>query len=165
MRRFLSDTRGSGVSNMFSAAPTWFVVFGVFLMNVQLSRNYVQRDMVDHATAIAADTASKVMCADARDFGGAPQGSFTGGRADAIRSSVDPVLGLVSKGSQVCNVEATPKGSSTPGAREIDVKIRCEFPCELPFAAQLMCSGSPKHVTFEGKQTTVAMGCDMKDGA
>jgi len=162
--KFLSDTQGSGISNMFSFAPTWFIVSGVFLMNVQLSRNYVQRDMVDHAAAIAADTASKTICADARDFGGAPQGEFTGGRAAAIRASVEPVLGLVSNSNQTCQVTATPKPGSTPGARETEVEVRCEFPCELPLAAQMMCTGSPRHVTFVAKQKTVAMGCDMNDG-
>ncbi|WP_394836794.1 hypothetical protein LVJ94_07785 [Pendulispora rubella] len=164
-QRFLSDTNGSGVSNMFAFAPTWFIVSGVFLMNVQLSRNYMQRDMVDHAAAIAADTAMKTICADGRDFGGASQGEFTGGRASAIRASVDPVLGLASNDAQTCQVTARPKHGGTPGSRQVEVEVRCEFPCDLPFAAQMMCSGSPRHVTFVAKQTTVAMGCDMRDGA
>ncbi|WP_394847129.1 hypothetical protein LZC95_06625 [Pendulispora brunnea] len=172
-QRFLSDTNGSGISNMFSFAPTWFIVSGVFLMNVQLSRNYMQRDMVDHAAAIAADTAMKTICADARDFGGASQGEFTGGRASAIRASVEPVLGLVAQGQasalskddQTCKVTARPVHGGIPGSRQVEVEVRCEFPCDLPFAAQMMCSGSPRHVTFAAKQTTVAMGCDMRDGA
>jgi len=163
-QRFLSDTNGSGISNMFSFAPTWFIVSGVFLMNVQLSRNYMQRDMVDHAAAIAADTAMKTICADARDVGAASQGEFTGGRASAIRASVEPVLGLVSKDDNTCRVTARPKPGGTPGSRQVEVEVHCEFPCDLPFAAQMMCSGSPRHVTFEAKQTTVAMGCDMRDG-
>jgi hypothetical protein len=165
IERLLKDTRGSAQSNMLSFAPTWFVVFGVFLMNVQLSRNYMQRDMVDHAAAVAADTAMKVMCADTQDYG-APMGEFAGGRAAAIKRSVDSTLKLASKHEDACKVTATPKGQTESGGREIEVEVNCEFPCEVPFAAQLMCSGgaTSKHVTLVKKQTTVAMGCDMKDG-
>jgi len=93
-------------------------------------------------------------------------GEFAGGRAEAIKRSVDSTLKLANKRDDVCKVTATPKGQTESGGREIEVEVNCEFPCEVPFAAQLMCSGSAtsKHVTFEKKQTTVAMGCDMKDG-
>src|SRR5882672_5005211 len=113
VERFWKDTRGSAQSNMLSFAPTWFVVFGVFLMNVQLSRNYMQRDMVDHATSVAADTAMKVMCADSQDYGGAAMGEFSGGRAEAIRRSVEPTLHLASShNNDVCKVTATQKGQT-----------------------------------------------------
>jgi hypothetical protein len=167
--RLLRDTRGSASTQLLSFSPTWFVVFGVFMMNVQLVRSSVQRDMVDHATALAADATMKTLCADGQDFGGAAAGELTGARADAVRASIEPVLGLVSSDTKRCRVTTRPTqggaGSSASGARAVEVELTCEFPCEIPIAAHVMCSGSPPHVTFSAKQTTVAMGCDTQDGS
>jgi hypothetical protein len=163
-RRLLRDQRGSAMTQLLSLSPTWFIVFGVFLMNAQLGRNYVQRDVVDHATALAADATMKTLCADARDFGGAPAGQLTGARADAVRASIDPVLSLVSS-SQGCKVDARTLGpGEASGTRQVEVEVTCDFSCDIPFAAHVMCSGSPPHVTFTARQTTVAAGCDEDEG-
>ena len=34
------------------------------------------------------------------------------------------------------------------------------LPCTFPFAAQILCDGSPRHLTLTASQTAVAMGCD-----
>jgi hypothetical protein len=161
----LTDTRGSATTNLLSLAPTWLVVFGVFLLNVQLGRTAVQRDMVDHATSIAADATMKILCADARDFGGAPAGQLTGARQTAVRASIDPILSLASSNPR-CTVEGRALGDGpAPGTRQVEIDVTCEFPCDVPLAARVMCSGSPPHVTLSAKQTTVAAGCDVGDGA
>lgn len=163
LARLLRDQRGGAMTTMLSLSPTWLVVFGVFLMNAQLGRNYVQRDVVDHATALAADATTKTLCADASDFGGAPAGQLTGARADAVRASIEPVLSLVSS-SQGCHVDARTLGQGeASGTRQVDVVVTCDFSCDIPFAAQVMCSGSPPHVTFSRHQTTVAAGCDVDE--
>ncbi len=59
IRELLRDTRGEATTNTLGFALTWFVTFFVFLMNVQLGQLFHRRDVVDHAAAVAADTAKK----------------------------------------------------------------------------------------------------------
>jgi hypothetical protein len=166
VKNLWTDTEGSAATSFMSLAPTWFVVFSVFLMNVQLSRNYVQRDVVDHAASLAADAAMKVACADAQDYGGSSAGDLSGERLDAVNASIQNVLSLVSSGGKECHVSGRPSaGSGASGGRTIDVEVTCDFACTIPIAAQVMCSGSPPHVTFSAHQTAVAMGCDESDGS
>jgi hypothetical protein len=155
--RLLLDTSGDFVTNGLSFSPTWLVVFGVFLMNVQLGRNYEQRDMVDHAAALAADAVMKNACDNSA---GAPSGTLSGATLDAVDKAVVPLFDLVSSAKNPCRVTARPtdSGLSTSGAREIDVEVTCRFPCTVPFASALMCTDG--HVTYTSKQKTVAMGCD-----
>lgn len=163
--RLLQDDRGSATTQLLSLSPLWFIVFGVFLMNVQLGRSYLQRDMVDHATAVAADATMKTLCADARDFGGVPLGAFTGARERAVREAIDPLLELVSSEPRACTLAVHPRGEGgSPGTQAVEVELRCDFPCDIPIAAQAMCSGSPRRVRFAAKRTTVAMGCDVAEG-
>ena len=62
IRAFLRDTRGETVTNHLGFALTWFCIFFTFLMNVQLGQLFHRRDVVDHAAAVAADTAKKTYC-------------------------------------------------------------------------------------------------------
>lgn len=153
LARFLRDTSGNAVTEALSFSPTWFVVFGVFLMNVQLGRNYEQRDMVDHAASLAADAVMKNVC-DSAD------GTLEGQSLAAVNAQVQPLFQLVSSAKNPCKVTATPSGgeSSVSGARPLEVDVTCKFPCTIPFASNLMCTGG--FVTFTAKQRTVAMGCD-----
>jgi hypothetical protein len=138
----------SASTNLLSFSTTWFVAFNVFLMNVQLGRNYVQRDAVDHAAAVAADTAGKTYC-----------DSSSSSSAAATKRSVQPVLDMVGSPDS-CQVVTTQKGIGESAGRELDVAIKCRFACTIPIASQAMCTNG--FVTFEKHQTTVAMGCDAK---
>lgn len=157
------DDRGGLLENVSSLSLSWFAMFSVFLMNVQLGQSYHQRDLVDHAASVAADTAAKTLCADPKDFDGVARGDYRGARAKAVESAVRPILGLAAM-SDACRVTAHPKAAteaaSGGGAKEIEVQVDCEIPCRIPVAAQAMCSGSPARVTFQAKQKAVAMGCD-----
>jgi hypothetical protein len=149
------------VETFFSTSVSWTLVFGGFLMMTQLGQNTHQRDVLDHATSVAADTVTKTLCADAKDYGGVPLGTYAGARAQAVTSAVDPLLSLVApKNACKVNVKPTAAGTADPGSRPMDVEIACEIPCKVPFAAQVMCSGWPGHVNFTAKQTAMAMGCD-----
>jgi hypothetical protein len=166
MKRLFADRSGETKTSLLSTSLLWFLLFGVFLFNTQLNRNYVQRDFVDHATSIAADTAAKTLCADPADFGGSPVGDATGPRLQAIRSSVDKVLSLVSDDAGACKLtlltaDKRPLTRAQPDT-DIAVELKCEFPCTLPFAAQIMCSGSPRRVRLEATQITRPMGCDVR---
>jgi len=104
--------------------------------------------MVDHATAIAADIASKTYC---QKQGPAPQ--------QAITAAIQPLMQLASSANNPCTVKATPSGGGgDPGSVPLDVEITCTFPCTVPFASKFMCQGG--NVNFTATQTTVAMGCD-----
>ncbi len=164
MKRLLADTSGSAQGLVLSFAPLWFIVFGVFLMNVQLGRNYIQRDVVDHAVALAADTAAKVACADDADLAGSPVGSLDDRRLAVVRASVAPLLALVASTPDACrlSVAEAPGGTGGPGTMTLRVSLDCELPCDIPVAAQAMCSGTPRRVRFAARQTTVAMGCDVR---
>jgi hypothetical protein len=156
-QRLLRDTSGGAITDMLSFTPTWFVLFGVFLMNVQLGRNYEQRDMVDHAAALAADTTMKTIC---DNNNGSPIGALTGPSMGAVNTSIQPLLQMVSGASNPCQVQAIPSGDGggVSGAREVDVEVTCRFPCTVPLASQLMCTDG--YVTLSAKHKTVAMGCD-----
>ena len=52
------------------------------------------------------------------------------------------------------------QGTADPGKKQMDVSVACEIPCNIPFAAQILCKGSPSHVSFEAKQQATATGCD-----
>jgi hypothetical protein len=147
--RLLHDDAGNAITELLAFSPTWLIVFGVFLMNVQLGRNCVQRDVVDHATAIAADIASKTYC---QKQGESPQ--------QAIASRIQPLLQMASSADNPCTVKTTPsaRGGSDPGSVPLDVEMTCHFPCTIPFASTFMCTGG--QVSLTAKQSTVAMGCD-----
>jgi hypothetical protein len=148
LRRLVHDERGNVATEMMAFSPTWLIVFGVFLMNVQLGKNAVQRDMVDHGTAIAADIASKTYC---QKQGQSPQAAMT--------TAIKPLMDLAGSGGNPCTAQATPSGGgSDSGNQQLDVELKCTFPCTVPFASKFMCQGG--NVSFEAKQTTVAMGCD-----
>jgi hypothetical protein len=146
MRRLWLDTSGTATTNLLSFAPTWFFTFSVFLMNVQLGRHYVQRDVVDHAAALAADTTSKTYCEN------------SGGSTASVNTSIQTLMQMVSS-SNPCQVTQKESGSGgESGGREIDVTVTCRFPCTIPLASQVMCNGG--YVTFTASQKTTSMGCD-----
>ncbi len=155
IRRFLADVSGNAVTESLSFSPTWFILFGVFLMNVQLGRNYEQRDMVDHAASVAADAVMKNVC-DSSD------GSLSGAALDEVNTAVQPLFQLVSSAKNPCRVTARPSGqsSSVSGARALDVEVSCRFPCTIPIASAAMCNDG--FVTYSATQKTVAMGCDAR---
>jgi hypothetical protein len=158
----------SALENGFSMSTSWYALFSVFLMNVQLGQNYHQRDMVDHAAAVAADTVTKTLCADTKDYGGVPQGQYSGAREKAVKDATSPILDLVAP-KNACKVSAKSGGAaggSADGKKQMDVSVNCEIPCNVPFAAQIMCKGGPgkSHVNFEAKQKATATGCDSGSG-
>jgi hypothetical protein len=166
LARLARDDRGGALENLSSTTMSWYVLFSVFLMNVQLGQSHHQRDMVDHAASVAADTVTKTLCADAKDYGGVPEGQYAGARAAAVNQAVEPILGLVAPAG-ACHVTVKPKGAGAggdPGAKEMDVEISCEIPCNVPLAAQVMCQGTPAHVSLDAKQKAVATGCDSGKG-
>ncbi|MBS2015305.1 MAG: hypothetical protein JST00_20630 [Deltaproteobacteria bacterium] len=150
----------SAAANVLTTTVSWSVLFGVFLMNLELGRAAHQRDMVDHAAAVAADTVTKTLCASAKDYAGMPEGAYGGAREAAVWKAVGPRLDLVAPPG-ACRIRATPAGPSLdPGVREMSVEVSCEIPCRIPFAAEIMCHGSPRSLTFKASQRAVAMGCD-----
>ncbi|MDB5216216.1 MAG: hypothetical protein JWO86_4143 [Myxococcaceae bacterium] len=150
-RRLWLDDRGEVTTNTLGFALTFFVTFFVFLMNVQLGQLFHRRDVVDHAAAIAADTAKKSYCMNEENK------SATEGDANkAIRAVLDSA-----GGSEACKLSIDPSGgSSDPGARGLQVKLQCSFECKVPIAAQFMCKGGTSKL--DAKIDTVAMGCDGK---
>jgi hypothetical protein len=163
VRRVLRDDRGGAMENLGSMSISWYVMFSVFLMNVQLGQSYHQRDMVDHAASVAADTVTKTLCADAKDYGGVAPGNYQGARKQAVDDAVSPILGLVAP-KDACKLDvknsSTAGGGGDPGKKDMSVGIACEIPCRVPFAAQVMCKGSPRHVSFQSKRAATVTGCD-----
>jgi hypothetical protein len=151
MRRLLADSRGGVSENLLGFSLTWFVIFFVFLMNVELGQLFYRRDVVDHVTSIATDTANKSYCKNDENI--------TATEADALRA-IDAVLDTA--GGR-CLVSVKPAGGAAdPGAKPLDVGVKCAFPCKVPIAAQFMCKNG--QTTMASKQRTVALGCDGKGG-
>jgi hypothetical protein len=144
MVRLRGDCRGHVTTNLLTQGLTFCLVGGVFLSNSQLSRSYVQRDAVDHAAAVAADTAMKTYCDSRSDRQGAP------------RTSVMPLLEAA--GARSCEVNAAPVGITPSAGRMLDVSVDCSFPCPIVYAATSMCHRGALH--FVQHKKTVAMGCD-----
>jgi hypothetical protein len=137
--------------NLLGFSLTWFVIFFVFLMNTQLGQLFYRRDIVDHATTTAMDTATKTYCKNDENI--------TATEAAALRA-IDPLLDTV--GGR-CLVSVKPVGQGAdPGARPLDVGVKCAFPCKIPIAAQFMCKDG--QTTLESRQRTVALGCDGRGG-
>jgi hypothetical protein len=153
IRKLLHDERGNAAVNLLSHATTWPVVFGVFLLNMQLARTYEQRDAVDHSVAIGADTAMKTYCETLDHKTSAP----------AVQRSIEAALDQVG-GHDHCQISVTEvqtNGLRTESAaRELEVEVACKFPCKIPFAAQVLCTRGV--VTLKGAAQAVAMGCDGK---
>lgn len=153
IRAFLRDTRGETVTNHLGFALTWFCIFFTFLMNVQLGQLFHRRDVVDHAAAVAADTAKKTYCMK--------EENTSATEAEAKRA-IDKVLDTAG-GNEACKLSVSSKGaSSDPGAKPLEVKLECSFDCKIPIAAQVMCNGGKSKL--DAKLQTVAMGCDGKGG-
>jgi hypothetical protein len=128
---------------------TYFITGMTFLSNVQLGQLFHRRDAVDHAAAIAADTAKKTYCANQES---------SSASESAIQKAIDPVMQTVG-GQQACKVEVQPSGTgSDPGSQDLDVNLDCQFPCNVPVAAQVMCHGGKAN--FKAKKKTASMGCD-----
>lgn len=155
MRRLLVDTRGEATTGMLGFTLTWFVVFSVFLMNVQLGQLFHRRDIVDHAAAVAADSAMKTYCRRAG-------GDRAGAEREALRA-IEPLIETAARGPRSCvlSVEQNPT-SADPGAASLDVSLSCAFDCRIPLAAQVMCKQG--RVSFASTAKTVALGCDGKGG-
>jgi hypothetical protein len=152
-RAFLRDTRGEAVTNHLGFALTWFCIFFTFLMNVQLGQLFHRRDVVDHAAAVAADTAKKTYCMKEENKSATEQ---------EAKKSVDKVLDTAG-GNEACKLTIDSKGGgSDPGAKPLEVKLECTFDCKVPIAAQVMCHGGKSKL--DAKLQTVAMGCDGKGG-
>jgi hypothetical protein len=152
-RAFLRDTRGEAITNHLGFALTWFCIFFTFLMNVQLGQLFHRRDVVDHAAAVAADTAKKTYCMKEENKSATEQ---------EAKRSVDKVLDTAG-GNEACKLSIDSKGSgSDPGSKPLEVKLECTFDCKVPIAAQVMCSGGKSKL--DAKLQTVAMGCDGKGG-
>jgi len=154
LKALFRDTRGEATTNTLGFALTWFVTFFTFLMNVQLGQLFHRRDVVDHAGAVAADTAKKTYCMKEEDK------SATEAEA---KKAINAVLDSAG-GNEACQVSINPQGEgSDPGSKTLEVKLQCKFPCKVPIAAQVMCSGGKSEI--DAKLTTVAMGCDGKGGS
>ena len=153
MKNLLSDTRGEVTTTTLGFALTWFVTFFVFLMNVQLGQLFHRRDVVDHAAAIAADTAKKTYCMKEENKSATEQEATR-----AIKNVLD-----TAGGSEACKLSVNASGgSSDPGAKSLEVKLECSFDCKVPIAAQVMCKGGRSKL--DAKVATVALGCDGKGG-
>ena len=151
MKGLWQDGRGEMTTTSLGFALTWFVTFFVFLMNVQLGQLFHRRDVVDHAAAIAADTAKKTYCMKEEDKSATEQEATR-----SIRNVLD-----TAGGSQACKLSVDASGgSSDPGAKGLKVKLECAFDCNVPIAAQVMCKGGK--LKLDAKIETVALGCDGK---
>ena len=63
--QLIADEQGSvyrSPSYVLVSSLSFFFIFGVFLMNVQLAQIFTARDSVDHATARAVDITRKSYC-------------------------------------------------------------------------------------------------------
>ena len=153
MRRFFRDERGEVTTNTLGFALTWFVTFFVFLMNVQLGQLFHRRDVVDHAAAIAADTAKKTYCMKEENKGATEQ---------EAKRAINNVLDTAG-GNESCQLSISSQGAgSDPGSKPLEGKLECNFDCKVPIAAQVMCKGGRSKL--DAKLKTVAMGCDGKGG-
>jgi hypothetical protein len=147
VRRLLADTRGEATSNTLGFALTWFVVFFVFLMNVQLGQLFHRRDVVDHAAAIAADTAKKTYCMKEEN-----ELATKVEVKRAIQSVLDTAGGD-------CDLAMKPgPGGVDEGAKGLELSLKCSFDCRVPIASRFMCKGGKSEL--DAKLKTVAMGCD-----
>lgn len=156
LQRLLADQRGETTTNLLGFSVTWFVIFFVFMMNVQLGQLFHRRDVVDHAVTLAADSASKTYCAQGEDS--------TASEREALRV-IDPVLlTAATNDGRTCTLRVHPSAvpSADPGATDLDVALDCAFDCKIPVAAQVMCKAG--RVSFTSRLKTVALGCDGKRG-
>ena len=146
----LRDERGDTAS-VLGFSLTWFVTFSVFMMNVQLGQLFHRRDAVDHAAAIAADTAKKTYCQK--------QENLAATESEAKRL-IEPTLETAGS-AEDCKVTVAGDGESQdPGAKSLSVSLQCSFECKIPIASSVMCKNG--RVQFDSKLKTTALGCDGK---
>jgi hypothetical protein len=152
-RSLLEDDGGQVATSTLGFSLTWFLIFSTFLMDVQLGQLFPRRDVVDHAAALAADSATKTYCARGENASASEQ--------EALRA-IDPLL-VTATSQKSCGLTVRPSGGSAdPGAKPLDVTLECSFDCKIPVAAQVMCKQGK--VSFASKLKTVALGCDGKGG-
>jgi hypothetical protein len=166
-RHLLRNEDGDALTSLFSMATAMPVAVGFSFLTMQLFQSSYHRDMVDHGASIAADALTKSLCSNSKDFGGVPRGVFAGNRQQYVETRVRSQLALVAPQDK-CRVSAKPgKSLATtpdPGSLPMDVEVSCDAPCTFPFAAQILCDGSPRHLTLTASQSAVAMGCDAGEG-
>jgi hypothetical protein len=135
---------------MLGFTITWFTTMFVFLMNVQLGQLFYRRDVVDHAGAVATDTATKTFC---------QKNESSSATEQAAKKSIQALEETA--GMSGCKLEVKPSGGDgDEGQKELDVTLECSFDCKIPIAAQFMCKGGK--ASFTSKMKTVAVGCDGK---
>lgn len=167
LRRLLRDEGGSALTNLFSMATAMPVAVGFSFLTMQIFQSSHHRDMIDHAASIAADSVTKSLCSNSKDFGGVPRGVYAGGRQLYVEQQVRSRLAQYVANDK-CRVSVKPsKASATSadfGSLPMDVEVSCDAPCNFPFAAQLLCTGSPRHLKLTATRTAVPMGCDAGEG-
>ena len=149
IRALFRDTRGHSTTNMLSMTLTWFTTMFVFLMNVQLGQLFYRRDVVDHATAVASDVATKTYCQK-----GESSSAAEGEAKNAIQALSDTA------GLSNCQLQVKANGGGD-GSTPIETSLSCDFDCKIPIASQFMCRNGGK-AKFESKLKTTALGCDGK---
>jgi len=137
-------------SNTLGFALTWFVTFFVFLMNVQLGQLFHRRDVVDHAGALAADTAKKTYCMKEENK------SATESEAKRVIKNVMDTAG----GECQLSINQSGGGGGDEGAKGLEVNLKCSFDCQVPLASRFMCKNGKSEL--DAKLKTVAQGCDGK---
>lgn len=167
VRRLLRDEGGSALTNLFSMASAMPVAIGFSFLTMQLFQSSYHRDMVDHAASIASDAVTKSLCSNSKDFGGVPRGVFAGGRQVYVEEQVRSRLSQYVPNDK-CRVLVKPAKATAMttdlGSLPMDVEVTCDAPCNFPFAAQVLCTGSPRHLTLSASRTAVPMGCDAGEG-
>lgn len=147
----LADDRGHATTNMLGFTMTWFTTMFVFLMNVQLGQLFYRRDVVDHAAAVATDTATKTYC---------QKNESAGATEAAAKKSIRALEETAGMSGCKIQVSASGGGGGDEGQKELEVSLECSFDCKIPIASQFMCKGGK--ASFTSKQKTVATGCDGK---
>lgn len=169
LKRLVRDEEGaaSALTNVLMLITVAPVGVGMSLVTMQLFQSSHHRDMIDHMASVAADSLTKSLCSNSKDFGGVPRGVFAGPRQTYVENQVRSRLSLAVP-NEKCQVATKPAaGQATtpdPGSISMLVEISCDAPCSVPFGAQVMCNGSPRHLTLTASQTAVAMGCDAGEG-
>lgn len=163
VRDLARDEHGSAVTNVLSMATAMPVAVGFSFLTMQLFQSSYHRDMVDHAASVAADAMTKSLCSNTDKFGGTPRGAYTGARQAYVEERVRSQMAQVgSKDKWRITAKPGTSAATTPdlGSMPMDVEVAFDAPCSFPFAAQILCEGSPRHLSLKASQSAVAMGCD-----
>lgn len=122
-------------------------MFCFFLCLVQFMYLEIASILVKHAAVMATRAAIVVLPDNPDDEGGAPVGSNSGGRKEAIQKAAESCLRTLDSAPGAVQIQMQ---SSYERDELVEVNLTYDYKCKVPFGKIIVCEGNPGEAWWNG---------------